>query len=689
MNSMNNENPADTLLSSLKKEYVIIGAQRMKSWQGWFIIGIMVGIFSGVIWVANRSGQIEGGKAIVDQEAGAFVTITIDASQDIGNVKLMQGFLSGTAVDFPNPSLIVPLKPKFWRTGADVIGRPRNDLGRYAKATKYGSRITWDTSIGYYLQKGTWFPGDCPTCAPIEPWKDGFQEYKQYIKNTVQASIQLNKPVQYWDWWSEPEQYGRFGTQEQMFATFKAFHDAVREVERLTGVSQKIVAPSIGNFEGKDWRNGNIRMFKLEDFAAYIEQNNLRLDAFSWHEMPIAEDVPSHVAAVRTYFSQHPKLCNPTCPEIHINEFQGMEQSLVPGATIGWLYHLEKANADWASRACWILGGWSSCDYGMNGLLMKDEITPQANYWAHRAYADMDGAKKLAVETSDSHTIALASKNDAAREFRLLAGRYCHYGNQTWIDCYASGVKNGTPADVSLQIKNYPYGTNAEVEIYRIPNNNNVPTALPFPILVLKSTVVVQQDSAGGSVLPIMIRNFQDNDAYSITIKPLSTQKTLFLSSQFFYSNLGGLSGADAKCQTLANAVPSLTGKTFKAWLSDSVTSARDRLTHAAVPYKLVDGTVVANNWTDLTDGTLANPILKDEAGRTVASAPPYPYVWTDTNSDGSQTSRNIGNTCQNWAVTTSSIQGGVGFSAHTALSWTQHSSQNCALTARLYCMEQ
>ena len=46
------------------------------------------------------------------------------------------------------------------------------------------------------------------------------------------------------------------------------------------------------------------------------------------------------------------------------------------------------------------------------------------------------------------------------------------------------------------------------------------------------------------------------------------------------------------------------------AWLSDSTASPSTRFTRSSVPYVLPDGTtVVANNWADLTHGTLQFPI--------------------------------------------------------------------------------
>jgi cysteine-rich repeat protein len=95
---------------------------------------------------------------------------------------------------------------------------------------------------------------------------------------------------------------------------------------------------------------------------------------------------------------------------------------------------------------------------------------------------------------------------------------------------------------------------------------------------------------------------------------------TVFVTSGVYDGALGGVSGADYLCQTLAQQ-QGLPG-TFKAWLSDSAASAGQRLTHSAVPYVDVWGRRIADNWQDLTDGTLQFAILTDEKGFDYTNSP-------------------------------------------------------------------
>ena len=81
---------------------------------------------------------------------------------------------------------------------------------------------------------------------------------------------------------------------------------------------------------------------------------------------------------------------------------------------------------------------------------------------------------------------------------------------------------------------------------------------------------------------------------------PIPDPLIIFVTSETFDGNLTGLAGADGHCQRLADAAG--LGGTFQAWLSTSSASVNDRfITKSTGPYVLTNGTVVANNWEDLT----------------------------------------------------------------------------------------
>ncbi len=161
--------------------------------------------------------------------------------------------------------------------------------------------------------------------------------------------------------------------------------------------------------------------------------------------------------------------------------------------------------------------------------------------------------------------------------------------------------------------------------------------------------------------------------------------KTVFVSSKIFIGNLGGLAGADHKCQDMADGA-GLAGR-YKAWLSDVSSSPSDRFVRSTVPYALTDGTIVASDFTDLTDGALMSPISVTENGLPVD---PFTLaVWTGTQIDGTRVM--VSSQCDDW--TNSEGDGATGGNAFLPdASWTDRISVffGCGGTVvNIYCFEQ
>lgn len=151
---------------------------------------------------------------------------------------------------------------------------------------------------------------------------------------------------------------------------------------------------------------------------------------------------------------------------------------------------------------------------------------------------------------------------------------------------------------------------------------------------------------------------------------------------------IDGLDGADKICQHLANLQPTLVGKTFKAWLSSSTVSAVSRLGLGSpgfvdLPYKLLDGTIIANNWADLINYP-NSPISISEASVSL----PASGVWTNTDFNGVIYWPDTPSvTCNNWNGTSNS--GYSGISNSNTLPWTRTGAYLCSNTdKRLYCFE-
>ena len=160
----------------------------------------------------------------------------------------------------------------------------------------------------------------------------------------------------------------------------------------------------------------------------------------------------------------------------------------------------------------------------------------------------------------------------------------------------------------------------------------------------------------------------------------------VFLSSTTYNGNLGGLSGADAKCQGLATAA-GLPG-TYKAWLSDSTGSPSTRFVQSSGPYQLVSGTTIATNFNDLTDGTLLAPISVTQTG---GGGGAEQRVWTNTKIDGAPVTPPPDEHCTNWSTNDAGPghEGDAGDSTQSTTPWTQTGGANCGALYHLYCFQQ
>ncbi len=160
----------------------------------------------------------------------------------------------------------------------------------------------------------------------------------------------------------------------------------------------------------------------------------------------------------------------------------------------------------------------------------------------------------------------------------------------------------------------------------------------------------------------------------------------VFVSSETFDGELMGLGGADEICTTLAQEAgfPGF----FRAWLSTGQDGPFSSFVKDEQPYILPNGMYVAENWVDLTDGTIVNPIAVDEYGTemTLDVGCEAPKAWTNTTFGGFPKG---GLNCQLW--TKSDGEAFVGQLNSTDGRWTESScgTYSCAQSHHLYCFQQ
>jgi hypothetical protein len=159
------------------------------------------------------------------------------------------------------------------------------------------------------------------------------------------------------------------------------------------------------------------------------------------------------------------------------------------------------------------------------------------------------------------------------------------------------------------------------------------------------------------------------------------SERRVFVTSQTYTGALGGIAGADDACVALAGAAA--LGGQWKAWVGDGIDAPVTTFVQSRVPYVLVGGPTVAADWADLTDGTLAAAIDRDETGSAVDAAG-NTHVWTGASTTGTPLPYH----CEGWTTTTPDFTPRGLFTA-TDSAWVMSGPDPCATANRLYCFEQ
>lgn len=153
--------------------------------------------------------------------------------------------------------------------------------------------------------------------------------------------------------------------------------------------------------------------------------------------------------------------------------------------------------------------------------------------------------------------------------------------------------------------------------------------------------------------------------------------KRVFVTGTTYNGSLGGITGADQKCATAAQAAN--LGGTWKAWISDANTNAIDRITEVGPWYGRQFGSfrIAFNNKANL-ETTPQISVNRDELGDENSAD-----IWTGTGIGGIKTNA----TCSNWALGTSGTTGTVGTGEDQR--WTSAYAAECSTLKGVLCLEQ
>ena len=168
--------------------------------------------------------------------------------------------------------------------------------------------------------------------------------------------------------------------------------------------------------------------------------------------------------------------------------------------------------------------------------------------------------------------------------------------------------------------------------------------------------------------------------------------KTVFLTSTTHHGDLGGLEGADAICQGLADTAGIGDTRRYRAWLASGDGAPDTLFVRSPSPYVRRDGATVADDYADLTTCAAAAPFtclqnainVTEENVALVGVRP----VWTNVLPSGSIHGVFSQDSCFYWTADVFGAR--VGNASHTTAGWTAAGAGfECAVAAHLFCFEQ
>jgi len=232
-------------------------------------------------------------------------------------------------------------------------------------------------------------------------------------------------------------------------------------------------------------------------------------------------------------------------------------------------------------------------------------------------------------------------------------------------------LPDGQPGAFELTGQNFVSGMTVEV---------GAETALLSNLTSTSVTVSVSSPHVRAEDVTVTLPNGESTTAVGGIF--FGGPKRIFVSKLRYDGALGGLAGADALCDQLAQ--DGSLGGTFQAWLGDATNGPAGRTLRQGKPYVSTIGTVIADDWADLTDGTLDSAPNRDQLGDPVPSA--Y-YVWTNVAAIGGDTEG--ASDCTGWTSASPGDSGAYGVTGVTAATWTDSVVVACDQQNHVYCIEE
>lgn len=412
------------------------------------------------------------------QTFGQTAAVYIDFAKP-ARVKSMSGFLHSMDAVKPPDSLVLPLKPKQWRTS-------ETDPAVYDRIKKSGARtqIVLSDLWGY------------PGLNSDREW--AYQSYAGFEEFVRQIARRHKSNEIIWDIWNEPDDprlpFWK-GTFEQFCETYRRAYKILRQE---LGPDVMIGGPSFSRYDKN----------LLTKFLDFCRVNNCEVNFLSWHELDerAITSIPERLDEAHKLFLENPKYSRLKIKEIQINEIIGGDAQYNPGVILGYFYYLEKGKADGASKACWenLLQQSNCYNNSLDGLISKD-FRPRAAWWTYKIYADGAESRVESAATNPKVAALGSARSDKPDKAQVLIAFFKESGRE--------------PPTINVSIKlnnlnNLPFIAGAEkvrVKIEKIPDTGE--KALESPVFVSEKDFIMSNNS-----LQIVLDKISVNEVFLVTV---------------------------------------------------------------------------------------------------------------------------------------------------------------------------
>ncbi|WP_069188253.1 hypothetical protein, partial [Pseudoalteromonas luteoviolacea] len=335
--------------------------------------------------------------------------------------------------------------------------------------------------------------------------------------------------------------------------------------------------------------------------------------------------------------------------------------------------------ADKADKSAMDTALASKADQAAVNTALADKADKSAMDTALASKADQVAMNTALADKADKSAMdtALASKADQVAMNTALAGK----ADKTTIDT-ALNLK-ASKTELETATTNVVRFDPAKL-VWSSDHAYKVGEVARFP-LTGDMYVALKDINASQGIIPTVHAEYW---AVFVNGQQDSQSKVVFATKQAFNANLGGLAGADLKCQVAANESNVLPAGTYKALINVSSNNATSVMP-SHYSYYTVDGSIVAERlfgpFSSLT--TLKSPINLDQNGDKVSG-----YAWTNMSYEGSF---NHWSACAGFKTSStygdsySFVGAKVGSIDVVSGSWRSHTNLQCSQQARLYCVQQ